>query len=173
MSIIKKVNGTILKNFYTEVTTSASIGTGETKACVVNIPANTFLSGDIIHISSGAYNSSATQPWNMYYYWNTANTLTGAVQISGTENIAVGNQFCHFIRTFHIIDSTGGGNGTLGLNINARINRVDFQNVIGPLGINVRGTYAINWGLDSYIMVALSADATQPIDNRWLKVSTY
>jgi hypothetical protein len=171
MSIVKKINNIDLKNFYSSGSTSGTIGTGQTKACVVFIPANTFKAKDVIHLSTVAGNSSTTQQWDMYFYWNTANTLTSAIEISRTVNIPVGSEYCQFSRFFYLESSDGSGDGTLGLNSNASGIRTAYQNV--SLSVTVTSNYSLDWTVDSYIMVALSADANQTIRNAWLKVSTF
>ena len=172
MSIVKKINNIDLKNFYSSGSTSGTIGTGQTKACVVFIPANTFKTKDVIHLSTVAGNSSTTQQWDMYFYWNTANTLTSAIEISRTVNIPVGSEYCQFSRFFYLESSDGSGDGTLGLNADAGSTRTAYTNVGSAIAV-VTSNYSLNWTVDSYIMVALSADANQTIRNAWLKVSTF
>lgn len=171
MSIVKKINNINLKNFYSSGATSGTIGTGQTKACVVFIPANTFKREDVIHLSTAAWNSSASQLWDMYFFWNTANTLTSAVEISRTVNIPINDEYSQFSRFFYIESSDGSGDGTLGLNSNAGGVRTAYQNV--SLLVTVTSNYSLDWTVDSHIMVALSADANQTIRNSWLKVSTF
>jgi hypothetical protein len=170
MSVVKKANGIILSNFYSTAIASAS-STADTKTTVVGISGNTFKNGDIITVSTGCYNDSGVNGWNVSFYWNTANTLTNAIKIS-TIRVGSGNEYCQFSRLYYISDSTGAGDGTDGLNANSS-STYAYENS-GSVLVNVATNYALDWTKDCYVMTALSSDVgPTTIYSYWLKVTTF
>lgn len=173
MSIVNFLNNVNLKNLNTTASVTLTATTSSvTKGCFIYIPANTFTSGDVIQLSTGAGNSTGGDFWNTYYYWNTANTITGAVKLANTivdgETSGSNILFLNFVRTYHIVTSDGTTSGTTGLSTSSFTSQ-DFTSSSGFVA-----PYALNWLVDSYLMVGFDTTTlNQTIKNVWFKVSTF
>lgn len=108
------------------------------------VPANTFSVGDILTLEHGLQNSGGTQiiTWRIYY--NTANNLTGAVQIAQRSESA-GLLFLPGMRRLVIRSAT---NNTFLMGTTANF-YTDFQTTTTASSIA-----QINWTTDLYFLVA-------------------
>jgi len=176
MSIVKNLNDINFKNFFDngDVSVAPSVSTGLTKTCYTFIPANTFKAGDIINITTAFSNTSNSSSWDVYLYWNTGNTLTGATQLSKRTGIGSTQGYCQHSRTLHIITANGTGTGTYGLNLNPNpSNEYSDVSAPSPLFPNVVGSLVLDWTLDSYVFGALQSTTGQSLRNSYLKITTF
>ena len=168
MSRVKYINNIPFGNFFFSGSVAATTSV-LTKGCSILIPANTFTDNDVFKIVTSSYNSSGSNSWNTDFYWNTGNTITGAIQISEGFG-ASGTEYMQHSRTFKILDKTGTGDGTLGVST-GQSNSDEYE----PFNATLVPfeSYAINWTVDSYLMVGFYGTTAQNIRNAFLKIYTF
>ena len=168
MSRVKYINNIPFGNFFFSGSVNATTSVF-TKGCSILIPANTFTDNDVFKIVTSSYNGSGSNSWNTDFYWNTGNTITGAIQISEGFG-ASGTEYMQHSRTFKILDKTGTGGGTLGVSTgqNDPNEYRSFSASLVPFE-----SYAINWTVDSYLMVGFFGTTAQYIRNAFLKIYTF
>lgn len=155
-----------------KVRTSASAGTtttatGITLLASVPVSANTFTVGDIITMEGMVSKSSTTNTYTMYFYWNTANNLTGAIQIGVSTALANTVRSYVMIRRVLVRVANGSGLGTLSNNTTTAVNSDTIVNAASS-------TLAINWTLDGYFIVAAShVSAAESVTGEWAKISLF
>ena len=109
--MIRKINDINLRNF-TDATTYTVSSVTNTKTATILIPANTFQNGDLLSLETMFFktNTNSTFTWKMYY--NTSNSLTGAVQIGTNTTAANTVTYEYGYRRASIIIASGGGSGS-------------------------------------------------------------
>lgn len=172
MSRVKYINDIPFGNFFFSGSVSSTTAV-LTKGCSIYIPANTFKDNDVFRIITSSYNSSGTNTWYSNFYWNTGNTITGAIQIS-TSLGASGNEYMQHSRTFKILDKNGGTEGTLGVSVD-KTNPEEytiFSSTLIPI-TSAFDSYILDWTKDSYLMVGFYGTTAQSIRNAFLKIYTF
>ena len=169
MSRVKFINNVPFGNFFFSGSVAATTSV-LTKGCSIFIPANTFTDNDVFKIVTTSYNSSGTLAWNTDFYWNTGNTITGAIQISRSFGFG-GTEYMQHSRTFNILDKTGVGNGTFGVST-SQSDPNEYQSFNATLA--PFESYPLNWTVDSYLMVGFFGNGgVQSIRNAFLKIYTF
>jgi|LakMenE18May11ns_1017448.scaffolds.fasta_scaffold9957991_2 hypothetical protein len=148
---MSKVNGVLFKtNKKITIQTSGISGYSGASA-VANIiyaslfvPANTFTLGDVVTLEHGLQVSAGTQTQTWRLYYNTSNSLTGAVQIAQRSESA-GLLFLPGMRKMAIRSTT---NNTFIMGTTANF-YTDFQSVSV-----VPSILSLNWTVDLYFLVA-------------------
>ena len=146
---------------------SATSNTANTLLNSVLVPANTFTAGDVVMMEAMVSKSAALSTYTMYFYWNTTNSLSGAIQIgiSGTLGSPVRSQVMN--RQALIRTANGGGTGTLVANSSTGIN-------LDSIVTGASSTLAINWTVDGYFIVSAShISASETVTGEWVKISNY
>ena len=137
----------------------------ETKITSVYVPANTFTAGDILHIEWQYRITGSTAGTNTTrLYWNETDDLTTPIQLNirGLNNTT---RFFNQNRRLSVIVANGTGNGS---KIYGVANALESDFVAATF---VLSTVALNWTVDSYIIVAGSCGVGTGIRTEFLKVS--
>jgi hypothetical protein len=141
----------------------------ETKITSVYVPANTFAAGDILHIewqyrlTGSTSGSSVTR-----LYWSeTDDIITSPIQLTNipTSSVPNTNVFWAQNRRLSIIVANGSGNGSKIYGANNTL-QSDFASATFVLS-----TVALNWTVDSYIILAGFCGTGTGIRTEFLKVS--
>lgn len=137
----------------------------ETKITSVYVPANTFTAGDILHIEWQFRLTGSTSGSNTTrLYWNETDDLTTPIQLNirGLNNTT---RFYAQNRRLSIAVANGTGNGS---KIYGVANALDSD--FGAATF-VLSTVALNWTVDSYIILAGFCGVATGIRTEFLKVS--
>jgi hypothetical protein len=137
----------------------------ETKIASVYVPANTFTAGDILHIEWRDRLTGSTLSTNTTrLYWNESDDLTTPIQLTirGRNNTTI---FYGQNRRLSIEVSNGTGNGS---KIYGVANAFDSDFAAATF---VLSTVALNWTVDSYIILAGFCGTGTGIRTEFLKVS--
>lgn len=152
----------------TNVTAGSAVSTtSDTLLNSVLVPANTFTVGDVVMMEAMVSKSASLGTYIMRFYWNTTNSLSGAILIgtSATLGTTVRSQIIN--RQGLIRVANGTGLGTLVANSSTAINQDSFTS-------GAPSTLAINWTVDGYFIVSAShTSASETVTGEWLKISTY
>ncbi len=136
-----------------------------TKITSVYVPANTFAAGDILHIewqyrlTGFTSGSSVTN-----LYWNETDDLTSPIQLT-TRTLNNTNIFYGQNRRLSVIVANGTGNGSKIYGTGTGLDS-DFASATFVLS-----TVALNWTVDSYIILAGFCGTGTGIRTEFLKVS--
>ena len=148
---MSKVNGYQFKVSKKNIIQTTGVGAYSGAGSVANIiylslfvPANTFTVNDVVQLEHGLQNSGGTQTITWRIYYNTSNTLTGAVQIAQRSE-SVGLLFLPGMRKMAIRSNT---NNTYVMGTSGNF-YTDFQSISV-----VSSTLSINWTTDLYFLVA-------------------
>ena len=140
----------------------------EVKLGSIFVPANTFKTFDVVKLESFVKKTGTNAVSNVRLYWNNTDDLTTPVQIA--ENIGVISTVTAilFVRRLSIMVSDGSGNGT-----NVLLNTVDInQDYINSGPTTTPSSLAINWTIDSYIILAGDVDnASDNINCQWIRIT--
>jgi hypothetical protein len=137
----------------------------ETKIASVYVPANTFTAGDILHIECQYRLTGSTLSTGITrLYWNESDDLTTPIQLTirGLNNTTI---FYGQNRRLSIEVSNGTGNGS---KIYGAANAFDSDFAAATF---VLSTVALNWTVDSYIILAGFCGTGTGIRTEFLKVS--
>lgn len=152
----------------TNVTAGSAVSTtSDTLLNSVLVPANTFTVDDIVMMEAMVSKSASLGTFTMRFYWNTTNSLSGAIQIGlgATNGTTTRSQV--MTRQGLIRTSNGSGLGTLVCNSTFGTNA---DTTIGA----APSTLAINWTIDGYFIVSAShTSASETVTGEWVKISTY
>jgi len=105
---------------------------------------------------------------NVRLYWNNTDDLTTPVQIAENIGVTATITAILFVRRLSIMVSDGSGNGT-----NVLLNTVDInQDYINAGSTTTPSSLAINWTVDSYIILAGDVDnASDNINCQWIRIT--
>ena len=137
-----------------------------TKIISVFIPANTFVAGDILHIEyrlrlTGLTVGNLIQ----YLYWNETNDLTTPTQLM-TRTYSNANVNAVQNRRISIAVANGTGNGSILYGVG---NALDSDFAIATFAISTG--IALNWTIDSYIIIAGYSGTGTGVRSQFLKVT--
>jgi hypothetical protein len=156
-----------------KVKTNVTAGTATSNTAItlltsVLVPANTFTVGDIITMEGMLSKSSTISNATPYFYWNTTNSLTGAIQIGLSTALSNTTRSFVFFRRGLIRVSNGTGLGTLVSNSTTAI--TGDQSIVS----GASSTLAINWTVDGYFILAAShGSASETVTGEWVKISLF
>lgn len=136
------------------------------KITSVFIPANTFVAGDIIHIEyrlrlTGLTTGNLIQ----YLYWNETDDLTTPVQLM-TRTYSNANVNAVHNRRLSISVANGTGNGSILYGVG---NALDSDFAVASFAISTG--VALNWTVDSYIIIAGYSGTGTGVRSQFLKVT--
>lgn len=153
----------------TNVTAGSAVSvTAITLLNSVLVPANTFTAGDIITMEGMVSKSNVLGSFNPYFYWNTTNSLTGAIQIGVSTPLVGGARSFIFYRRGLIRVSDGTGLGTL-VSRSTTAASGDQSTVNGA-----SSTLSINWTVDGYFILASShTNSGETVTGEWVKISLF
>ena len=136
-----------------------------TKITSVYVPANTFSAGDILHIEwQYRLTGSTTSTGTTNLYWNETDDLTTPIQLT-TRTLNNTSKFYGQNRRLSIIVADGTGNGS---KIYGTANQSDSDLTAATF---VLSTVALNWTVDSYIILAGFCGTGTGVRTEFLKVS--
>ena len=137
----------------------------ETKITSVYVPANTFTAGDILHIEwQYRLTGSTSGTITTRLYWNETDDLTTPIQLN-TRTLNNTTIFYAQNRRLSIEVSNGTGNGSKIYGVASQLDS-DFG-----AATFVLSTVALNWTVDSYIILAGFCGVATGVRTEFLKVS--
>lgn len=152
----------------TNVTAGSAVSsTADTLLNSVLVPANTFTVGDVVMMEAMVSKSASLSTFIMRFYWNTTNSISGAIQIgvSGTLGSPVRSQVMN--RQGLIRVANGTGLGTLVANSSTAVNS-------DTLTTGASSTLAIDWTVNGYFIVSAShVSGSETVTGEWVKISNY
>ena len=140
----------------------------EVKLGSIFVPANTFKTSDVVKLESFVKKTGTNAVSNVKLYWNNTDDLTTPVQICQNVVSATITAIL-LIRRLSIMVSDGSGNGT-----NVLLNTVNVnQDYIYSAALTtIPSSLAINWTVDSYIILAGDVDnAADNINCQWIRIT--
>jgi hypothetical protein len=167
-----KINGFNMYNPFQTISLTTPQSTTssltEVKLGSIFVPANTFKTFDVVKLESFVKKTGTNAVSNVKLYWNNTDDLTTPVQIAeyiGSPSTATA---IPIVRRLSIMVSDGSGNGT-----NVLLNTVDInQDYINAGLTTTPSSLAIDWTIDSYIVVAGDVDnASDNINCQWIRVT--
>jgi hypothetical protein len=167
-----KINGFNMYNPFQTISLTTPQSTTssltEVKLGSILVPANTFKTFDVVKLESFVKKTGTNAVSNVRLYWNNTDDLTTPVQIAeyiGSPSTATA---IPIVRRLSIMVSDGSGNGT-----NVLLNTVDInQDYINAGLTTTPARIAINWTIDSYIVVAGDVDnASDNINCQWIRIT--
>jgi hypothetical protein len=167
-----KINGFNMYNPFQTISLTTPQSTTssltEVKLGSIFVPANTFKTFDVVKLESFVKKTGTNAVSNVKLYWNNTDDLTTPVQIAeyiGSPSTATA---IPIVRRLSIMVSDGSGNGT-----NVLLNTVDInQDYINAGLTTTPSSLAINWTIDSYIVVAGDVDnAADNINCQWIRIT--
>lgn len=167
-----KINGfNVYNSFQTiSLTTPQSTTSSltEVKLGSIFVPANTFKTSDVVKLESFVKKTGTNAVSNVRLYWNNTDDLTTPVQIAENIGVTATVTAILFVRRLSIMVSDGSGNGT-----NVLLNTVDInQDYINAGLTTTPSSLAINWTVDSYIVLAGDVDNASDILNcQWIRIT--
>jgi hypothetical protein len=143
----------------------------EVKLGSIFVPANTFKTSDVVKLESFVKKTGTNDVSNVRLYWNTSDSISSPTPIRIAENIGVTATITAilFVRRLSIMVSDGSGNGT-----NVLLNTVDVNQdyIVNTALTTIPSSLAINWTIDSYIVVAGDVDnAADNINCQWIRIT--
>ena len=149
-------------------TTTSGTPVSTTAVTLLNsvlISANTFSATDIVTIEGGVSKSNALGTMTLYLYWNTSESLSGAIQLGVTAAQGATVRYYLIYRRLNIVNTssstllcpvaTAGGND---------------NNIFAGAISNV----SINWSNNGYIILAAAhTNASETVTGQWLRVANY
>lgn len=154
-------------NLTTPQSTTSSLT--EVKLGSVLVPANTFGAGDCLKIECFARKQNTNAVSNIRLYWNSSDSISSPTPIRIGENLAIiaTATALPIVRRLGIFTSNGSGDGTSAL-LNTNDVYQDYINFTTSLPSNL----AINWTVDSYIILAGDVDNASDILNcEWIRIT--
>ena len=142
----------------------------EVKLGSIFVPANTFKTFDVVKLESFVKKTGTNAVSNVRLYWNNTDDLTTPIQIAENIGVAATITAILFVRRLSIMVSDGSGNGT-----NVLLNTVDTNQdyISGASTVTATpSSLAINWTVDSYIILAGDIDnASDSINSQWIRIT--
>lgn len=154
-------------NLTTPQSTTSSLT--EVKLGSILVPANTFSVGDSLKVECFARKQNTNATSNIRVYWNSADSISSPSPIRIGEYLGLGATFTAIpiIRRLGVNTSDGSGNGTSVL-----LNTIDvYQDYINN-NTSLPSNLALNWTVDSYIILAGDVDNASDILNcQWIRIT--
>lgn len=142
----------------------------EVKLGSIFVPSNTFGVGDCLKIECFARKQNTNAVSNIRLYWNTADSISSPTPIRIGENLGViaTATAIPIIRRMGVVTSDGSGSGSSVL-----LNTVDiYQDYINAGLTTSPSNLALNWTVDSYIILAGDVDNAADILNcQWIRIT--
>ena len=128
----------------------------------------TFKTFDVVKLESFVKKTGTNAVSNVRLYWNNTDDLTTPVQIAENIGVTATITAILLVRRLSIMVSDGSGNGT-----NVLLNTVDInQDYISAGSTTTPSSLAINWTVDSYIILAGDVDnAADNINCQWIRIT--
>ena len=167
-----KINGFNMYNPFQTISLTTPQSTTssltEVKLGSIFVPANTFKTSDVVKLESFVKKTGTNAVSNVRLYWNNTDDLTTPVQIAENIGVTATITAILFVRRLSIMVSDGSGNGT-----NVLLNTVDInQDYISAGSTTTPSSLAINWTVDSYIILAGDVDnAADNINCQWIRIT--
>ena len=169
-----KINGFNMYNPFQTISLTTPQSTTssltEVKLGSIFVPANTFKTFDVVKLESFVKKTGTNAVSNVRLYWNNTDDLTTPVQIAENIGVTATVTAILFVRRLSIMVSDGSGNGT-----NVLLNTVDINQDYISASSTVTTTpssLAINWTVDSYIILAGDVDdAADNINCQWIRIT--
>jgi len=154
-------------NLTTPQSTTSSLT--EVKLGSILVPANTFSAGDSLKVECFARKQNTNATSNIRVYWNSSDSISSPSPIRIGEYLGLGATFTAIpiIRRLGVNTSNGSGNGTSVL-----LNTIDvYQDYINN-NTSLPSNLALNWTVDSYIILAGDVDNASDILNcQWIRIT--
>ncbi len=155
-------------NLTTPQSTTSSLT--ETKLASVQIPANTFSVGDVLKIEIAIKKTGSNGLSSYKIYWNSSDSISSPtpLQIAQYANVVgVTTTPIFFVRRISIASNDGSGDGT-----QTHLNTDNVYQDYIRIGNYAATTLAINWTVDSWILIAGNvANASDNINCQWMRVT--
>ena len=166
---MRKINGKNISNFYVGAAQQVTGTTVKTKLLSIEIPANTFKAEDFIVLETMFSKNGTSNVYLVNFYWNTTNSLTGAIQLA-VRSVGATQLFDLITRRLSVRTANGGGSGiSLGTEV-LNVGDNPFNEFRSTTASNV----AIDWTSTSYLMCSAQLfNATDSITNHHFKVWNY
>lgn len=167
-----KINGFNMYNPFQTISLTTPQSTTssltEVKLGSIFVPANTFKTFDVVKLEAFVKKTGTNAVSNVKLYWNNTDDLTTPVQICQNAGVAATITAILLIRRLSIMVSDGSGNGT-----NVLLNTVNVnQDYINAGLTTIPSSLAINWTVDSYIILAGDVDnAADNINCQWIRIT--
>jgi len=152
-------------NLTTPQSTTSSLT--EVKLGSILVPANTFSAGDSLKVECFARKQNTNATSNIRVYWNSADSISSPSPIRIGEYLGLGATFTAIpiIRRLGVNTSNGSGNGTSVL-----LNTIDVYQDYLNNNTSLPSNLALNWTVDSYIILAGDVDNASDILNcQWIR----
>jgi hypothetical protein len=154
-------------NLTTPQSTTSSLT--EIKLGSILVPANTFSMGDSLKIECFTRKQNTNATSNIRLYWNTSDSISSPTPIRIGENLSIiaTATAIPIVRRLGVNTSDGSGNGTSVL-----LNTIDvYQDYINN-NTSLPSNLALNWAVDSYIILAGDVDNASDILNcQWIRIT--
>jgi hypothetical protein len=154
-------------NLTTPQSTTSSLT--EIKLGSILVSANTFSAGDSLKIECFTRKQNTNATSNIRVYWNSADSISSPSPIRIGEYLGLGATFTAIpiVRRLGVNTSDGSGNGTSVL-----LNTIDvYQDYINN-NTSLPSNLALNWTVDSYIILAGDVDNASDILNcQWIRIT--
>ena len=154
-------------NLTTPQSTTSSLT--EIKLGSILVPANTFSMGDSLKIECFTRKQNTNATSNISVYWNSADSISSPSPIRIGENLSIiaTATAIPIVRRLGVNTSDGSGNGTSVL-----LNTIDvYQDYINN-NTTLPSNLALNWTVDSYIILAGDVDNASDILNcQWIRIT--
>ena len=167
-----KINGFNMYNPFQTISLTTPQSTTssltEVKLGSIFVPANTFKTSDVVKLESFVKKTGTNAVSNVKLYWNNTDDLTTPVQICQNVVSATVTAIL-FVRRLSIMVSDGSGNGT-----NVLLNTVNINQdyIVNAALTTTPSSLAINWTVDSYIILAGDVDnASDSINSQWIRIT--
>lgn len=154
-------------NLTTPQSTTSSLT--EVKLGSILVPANTFSAGDSLKVECFARKQNTNATSNIKLYWNSADSISSPSPIRIGEYVGLGATFTAIpiIRRLGVNTSDGSGNGTSVL-----LNTIDVYQDYLNNNASLPSNLALNWTVDSYIILAGDVDNASDILNcQWIRIT--
>ena len=168
-----KINGFNMYNPFQTISLTTPQSTTssltEVKLGSIFVPANTFKTFDVVKLESFVKKTGTNAVSNVRLYWNNTDDLTTPVQIAENIGVTATVTAILFVRRLSIMVSDGSGNGT-----NVLLNTVDINQdyIVNSALTTTPSSLAINWTVDSYIVLAGDVDNASDILNcQWIRIT--
>jgi len=167
-----KINGFNMYNPFQTISLTTPQSTtsslAEVKLGSIFVPANTFKTFDVVKLESFVKKTGTNAVSNVRLYWNNTDDLIAPVQIAENIGVSATATAIPMVRRLSIMVSDGSGNGT-----NVLLNTVDInQDYINAGSTTTPSSLAINWTVDSYIILAGDVDnASDNINCQWIRIT--
>ena len=151
---------------------TATTSLTEVKLGSILVPANTFKSGDSLKIESIARKINTNAVSNIRLYWNTSDSISSPTPIRIGENLSIiaTATAIPIVRRLGVVTSDGSGSGS-----SALLNTVDIyaDYITSAAGLATNpSNLALNWTVDSYIILAGDVDnASDQINCQWIRIT--